>query len=87
MEDYGRVYLNLDEMIVKNGISKNQLSYKSKMSHTQINRFCSGDASRIDLNTIARLCYALECKVSELVIYEPPKKCDTTGNNGDSPCQ
>lgn len=74
MKDYGKVYLNLDELIKEKGISKNQLSYKSRMSHTQINKFCNGIAARIDLNTIARLCYALECEVSELIIYEPPKK-------------
>lgn len=73
MNEYGKVYMNLEERIIQKGISKTQLSYRSKISHTQINRFCKGDAVRIDFNTIARLCYALDCKVSELIIYEPPK--------------
>ena len=73
MNEYGKVYMNLEELIIQKGISKTQLSYRSKISHTQINRFCKGDAVRIDFNTIARLCYALDCKVSELIIYEPPK--------------
>lgn len=73
MNEYGKVYMNLEELIIQKGISKTQLSYRSKISHTQINRFCKGDAARIDFNTIARLCYALDCKVSELIIYEPPK--------------
>ncbi len=72
MNEYGKVYMNLEELIIQKGISKTQLSYRSKISHTQINRFCKGDAVRIDFNTIARLCYALDCKVSELIIYEPP---------------
>ncbi len=72
MDEYGKVYMNLEELIIQKGISKTQLSYRSKISHTQINRFCKGDAVRIDFNTIARLCYALDCKVSELIIYEPP---------------
>lgn len=73
MNEYGKIYMNLEELIIQKGISKTQLSYRSKISHTQINRFCKGDAVRIDFNTIARLCYALDCKVSELIIYEPPK--------------
>ena len=73
MNEYGKVYMNLAKLIIEKGISKTQLSYRSKISHTQINRFCKGDAVRIDFNTIARLCYALDCKVSELIIYEPPK--------------
>lgn len=59
MNEYGKVYMNLEELIIQKGISKTQLSYRSKISHTQINRFCKGDAVRIDFNTIARLCYAL----------------------------
>lgn len=73
MDDYGRVYLNLEGLIREKGISKTQLSYSSKISHTQINRFCKGDAVRIDFNTIARLCTVLKCSISELLIYEPPE--------------
>lgn len=74
MDEYGKVYLNLNELIKEKGISKTQLSYNSKISHTQINRFCKGDAVRIDFNTIARLCTVLGCSVSQLIIYEPPEK-------------
>lgn len=73
MDDFGNIYLNLEELIIKKGISKNQVSYRSKMSRTQINRFCSGDATRIDLNTIAKLCFALDCTVADLITYEPPE--------------
>lgn len=73
MDEYGKVYMNLEKLIQEKGISKTQLSYRSKISHTQINRFCRGDAVRIDFNTIVRLCCVLDCKVSDLIIYEPPK--------------
>ena len=74
MEEYGKVYLNLEELINQKGNSKTQLSYSAKISHTQLNRFCKGEAVRIDFNTIARLCTVLDCKVADLIIYEPPKK-------------
>ncbi len=74
MEDYGNVYLNLEELINKKGISKTQLSYKAEVSHTQINRFCKGEATRIDFATLAKLCTVLNCKINELIIYEKPKK-------------
>lgn len=73
MNDFGRVYLNLDEMITKKGISKTQLSYRAEVTHTQINRFCKGEATRIDFNTLAKLCTILECEIADLVKYEPPK--------------
>ncbi len=73
MDEYGKIYMNLEKLIEEKGISKTQLSYRSKISHTQINRFCKGDAVRIDFSTIARLCTVLDCKVSDLIIFEPPK--------------
>lgn len=79
MDNFGTVYLNLDEMIKKRGISKTQLSYKAEISHTQINRFCHGQASRIDFATLARLCTVLECDISDLLKFQPPKteaECD-----------
>ena len=72
MDEFGKVTLNLEELIKEKGISKTQLSYKAEISHTQINRFCKNDVTRIDFNTIARLCHVLECSVSDLIKYEPP---------------
>lgn len=73
MKDFGRVYLNLDAMIKEKGISKTQLSYKAEISHTQINRFCKNDCTRIDFATLARICTVLDCEISDLIKYEPPK--------------
>ena len=73
MTNFGRVYLNLDSLIKEKGISKTQLSYRAEISHTQINRFCKGEATRIDFSTLSRLCTVLECEIQELIVYEPPK--------------
>ena len=73
MDTFGKATLNLEQLIKEKGISKTQLSYKAEISHTQINRFCKNDVSRIDLGTIARLCYVLNCNVADLIVYEPPK--------------
>lgn len=74
MNDFGKVYLNLDELIKNSGISKTQLSYKAEISHTQINKFCKNEANRIDFGTVAKLCTVLNCEISDLIKYEPPKK-------------
>ncbi len=72
MIDYGKVTLNVDAILRKKEMSKTQLSYRAEISHTQINRFCRNEVSRIDLNTLARLCLVLECDISDLLKYEPP---------------
>lgn len=73
MDNFGRVYLNLDNLIKEKGISKTQLSYKAEISHTQINKFCRNEVTRIDFATLARICTVLECDVADIVKYEPSK--------------
>lgn len=73
MDEFGTVYLNLEKLIKERGISKTQLSYKAEISHTQINRFCKNEATRIDFDTLAKLCTVLNCDICDLVIYEKPK--------------
>ena len=73
MDNFGSVYLNLDAMIKKKGISKTQLSYRAEISHSQINRFCKNEAARIDFATLAKICTVLDCDISDIIKYEPPK--------------
>ena len=72
MDNFGKVVINLESLIEAKGISKTQLSYKAEITHTQINRFCKNDVTRIDLNTLARICCVLNCDISDLIKYEPP---------------
>ena len=67
MEDlnYGSIRIKLDEMIKKQGISKNKLAHRAEMQRTQL--------TRLDTAVLARLCYALDCKIEDLLEYVPPE--------------
>ena len=71
MEDlnYGSIRIKLDEMIKKQGISKNKLAHRAEMQRTQLNQFCKGTVTAV----LARLCYALDCKIEDLLEYIPPE--------------
>lgn len=75
MEDlnYGSIRIKLDEMIKKQGISKNKLAHRAEMHRTQLNQFCKGTVTRLDTAVLARLCYALDCKIEDLLEYIPPE--------------
>lgn len=45
---YGHIKIKLEEMIKKNGISKNKLSHRAEVQRSQINAYCSNSVSRID---------------------------------------
>lgn len=77
--DYGKVKINLDKIIKEKNISKNKLTQKTEMQRTQLNNYCKQNIQRIDLSILARLCYVLECDISDIIEYIPPdnnKKAD-----------
>lgn len=70
--DYGKICLHLDELIKAKGISKNRICELTEIERTPLNRYCKNAVSRIDLETICKLCYALECDISDLLEYQRP---------------
>lgn len=73
MEQYGRIKINLEKLIAKNGISKNKLSQRAEMQRTQLNRYCNGTVTRLDTDVLARLCTVLNCSIGDLLEFIPPE--------------
>lgn len=75
MEDlnYGNIRIKLDEIIAKQGISKNKLAHRAEMQRTQLNQYCKGNVTRLDTAVLARLCHALGCQIEDLIEYIPPE--------------
>ncbi|MBR6769011.1 MAG: helix-turn-helix transcriptional regulator [Clostridia bacterium] len=74
MNEYGKIKIKLNEMIEKNGISKNKLSQRAEMQRTQINRYCKNEITRLDTDVLARLCTVLNCKIEDLLEFIPPNQ-------------
>ena len=74
MEKYGTIRIKLDELLKKSEMSKNKLSHRAEMQHTQINNFCKNKVTRLDTDVLARLCAAFDCEISDLLEYIPPEK-------------
>ena len=73
MEEYGTIRIKLDELIAKAGISKNKLSHKAEVQRTQINNYCNNQITRLDIDVLARICTVLNCTISDLLEFVPPK--------------
>ena len=70
MNEHGKIIIKLDDMIKKVGISKNRLSHRAEMQRTQLNNYCKNKVTRIDLNTLAKICEYLNCDVNEILVIE-----------------
>lgn len=74
MEQYGTIRIKLDELLKKSGISKNKLSHRAEMQHTQINNFCKNKVTRLDTDVLARICTVFNCQISDLLEFIPPEE-------------
>jgi len=75
--EYGRVRVKLAEMLEKKGITRNRLQTLTGANYAVINRYYKSEIKRVDmvdLDFLARVCYALDCKVEDLFEYEPPEE-------------
>lgn len=70
--EFGTVRLKLDEVMEQQEISINKLAFRSEMQRTQLKSYRDNKVQRVDLAVLARLCYALDCDLTDLLEYTPP---------------
>lgn len=73
-EKRGEIKINLEEILQKRGVSLNQLSFRAEMQRTQLRNYRDNKVQRLDVDILLRLCYVLECDLSELIEYIPPEE-------------
>lgn len=69
MQNFGKITFKIDQVLEEKNISKNKLEKEANLQRTQLNSYCNNKVKRIDLETIAKICYVLDCKVEDIVEY------------------
>lgn len=73
MDDLGEIRLHLKELIEDRGVSLTQLSFRAEMQRTQLRNYRDNKIQRLDIDILKRLCYVLDCNLTDLIEYIPPK--------------
>ena len=68
--DYGYIRLKLKDVMEEQQISINKLACRAEMQRTQLKAYMNNEIQRVDLAVMARLCYVLDCKLSDLIEYK-----------------
>lgn len=71
--EFGTIRLHLKDLMEEKNISLSKLSFRAEMQRTQLKHYYNGTIQRLDLAVLARLCYALDCDITDLVEYIPPQ--------------
>ena len=69
MKNFGKIILKIDQVLDEKNISKNKLEKEANLQRTQLNSYCNNKVKRIDLETIAKICCVLDCKVEDIMDY------------------
>ena len=72
--NYGHIHLKLETLMKEQNISINKLAFRAEMQRTQLKAYMKNEVQRVDIAVLARLCYALECSLTDLMEYIPPQK-------------
>lgn len=67
--DFGYIRLKLKDVMEEQNISINKLACRAEMQRTQLKAYMNEDIQRVDLSVMARLCYALDCELNDLIEY------------------
>lgn len=69
--EYSTIKIKLDDIMNSKNISTYQLNTKSNIRFQTIQALRENTSSRIDFEVLAKLCYSLGCKVSDIIEYIP----------------
>ncbi len=71
--EFGTINVHLKRLMEEQGISINKLAFRAEMQRSQLRAYMNGKIQRLDMAVLARLCYALECDLHDLLEYVPPE--------------
>ena len=69
--EYGTIKVKLDEILTKRGISTYELNTKTNVRFQTIQALRENTSSRIDFEVLAKICFALDLKVEDIIEYVP----------------
>jgi len=67
--NYGRLHLNIENILKERGISKNQICKDLDIPRSNFNRYCRDEFQRLDAALICKLLWYLDVTIDELIIY------------------
>lgn len=69
-QDYGKVIFSFDKVMDEKKINRNQLSQRAGIRFEVADRFYSGQIERLDIDVLARVCFVLECNISDVMSFQ-----------------
>ncbi len=69
--NYGKFIIDLAPIMNKKKMSKNKLCNLTGLKFNALQRYYKNTLKRVDLDILARICFALECNINDIIKYIP----------------
>ena len=69
MDNRGYITIHLAELLSASGLSKNKFCQRAELQRGQLNSYLGNSVTRLDVDVLARICYILNCNISDLLEY------------------
>lgn len=66
----GEIIIKLDKYLKDNHISRSSLCRNGNLRYDTILSYCRGNVTRLDTDTLAKLCSVLGCKISDIIEFK-----------------
>jgi len=74
LKEYGRVVITLKDVMERQGINRNRLANLTGLVYNSVNRYYqNAPISSVDLDVLAKICFVLNCDISDVLRYEKPE--------------
>lgn len=66
----GKIVINLDKYLKNHNISRSSLAREGELRYDTILSYCRGNVTRLDIDTLAKICSTLECDISDIIEFK-----------------
>lgn len=70
MKNYGKINFTVKAVMDAKGISRNQLAKLADVRFEVADKWYRGNIERMDIDVLTKLCFVLECEITDLMHYE-----------------
>ncbi len=70
LKDYGIVRFRVNEVMDAQGMTRSRLAKLADVRFEVADKWYSGNIERMDIDVLTKICYVLNCQISDLMYYE-----------------
>lgn len=69
----GEIVIKLDKYLKSHNISRSSLVRNGELRYDTILSYCRGEVTRLDTDTLAKICGTLNCKIEDIIEFKVNK--------------